>query len=480
MTKLENEDIQGIVLTGFGRFPYASYQLLTVVDRARAGEWLASRLESDRITTVAGRKEATRVQNLAFTPAGLTALGIDKSALDSFDVGFQEGMAFERKSQFLGDHGDSAPSKWAWGAQVEDDDGESVPTKSVGKDPGKAVPIHLISIVFASEQGDLDHDLPAKALKPLGEPLLSEPQGKAAGGKFAKEHFGFADGLSQPILRGTKRAKEGQDVAAGEFILGYENEYGHMTTIPAVPADDDEEELLPELTTESRAFGRNGSYLAFRQLEQNVPEFWNYFETVGKDDADAERLASKCVGRWPSGALITEETESDPLRPTVGKISFAESDPQGAGCPLGSHIRRMNPRDVGLGVEPELSSKIANRHQLLRRGRSYGPPIKDRNVDDKEKRGLFFLCLNGNLERQFEFVQHTWVQNPKFAGAYDELDPLIAIGPNDEKRQFRIPGSPLRQRLSDMPTFVTVRGGAYFFLPGIRALRYLATRAQKA
>ena len=112
--------------------------------------------------------------------------------------------------------------------------------------------------------------------------------------------------------------------------------------------------------------------------------------------------------------------------------------------------------------------RSVNRHRLLRRGRAYGDP------SDPGERGIHFICLNANIARQFEFVQHTWLNNPKFAGLYDDTDPLVATHQGNDGRTFTVQARPLRQRVTGLPAFVTVRGGAYFLMPGIRALRFLA------
>jgi deferrochelatase/peroxidase EfeB len=146
---------------------------------------------------------------------------------------------------------------------------------------------------------------------------------------------------------------------------------------------------------------------------------------------------------------------------------------------FGSHIRRTNPRGQGLGAETEDSLKVANRHRIIRRGRSYGDylekPLEDDDNDNGE-RGLFFICLNANIERQFEFVQHTWVNNLKFNGLYDEDDPLIGSFSSTKpgfKRSFTLQDEPLRRRVCNFQQFVTLRGGGYFFLPGVKALQML-------
>ena len=130
--------------------------------------------------------------------------------------------------------------------------------------------------------------------------------------------------------------------------------------------------------------------------------------------------------------------------------------------------------------------KVANKHRILRRGRSYGQPVTEQmNPNDILKvkdihgeRGLHFICFNADLGRQFEFIQNAWVNNEKFNGLHDERDPIIGNHhhPSDTKTTgtFAIPDKNLRKRFTDVPEFVTVKGGSYFFMPGIKALKYLA------
>jgi len=92
---------------------------------------------------------------------------------------------------------------------------------------------------------------------------------------------------------------------------------------------------------------------------------------------------------------------------------------------------------------------------------------------DEPERGLLFLCLAANIGRQFEFIQHSWVNNPKFDGLYDEPDPLVGYHPPGASN-FSVLMNPVRLRLTNLPQFVTTRGGAYFFLPGLRALQYIS------
>jgi deferrochelatase/peroxidase EfeB len=190
-------------------------------------------------------------------------------------------------------------------------------------------------------------------------------------------------------------------------------------------------------------------------------------------------VAAELVGRWPSGASLTLARDHDnPDRRKDNDFGYHDTDQEGFGCPLGAHVRRANPRDSSL-KHPVETLRSANNHRLLRRGRPYGLPIAASSPSPGEEapaeRGLLFLCLNGDIERQFEFVQHSWLNNPNFAGLSGDVDPLLGdAGSGLAGGRFTEQLDPVRRRLCGLPRFVSVKGGAYFFLPGIPALRYLA------
>jgi Dyp-type peroxidase family len=204
-----------------------------------------------------------------------------------------------------------------------------------------------------------------------------------------------------------------------------------------------------------------------------------------------EWLAAKMVGRWTSGApLVLAPNADDPAVGASDGFMFHKWDRAGIHCPIGAHIRRTNPRDSS---EPRPGSlealSLSNRHRLLRRGRTYGERLVESmdpeailaNGDDGQERGLHFICLNANIARQFEFVQSSWSNNPQFHALHDEVDPLTGergrFRPDTEPAttDFTIPHMGGRTRIRGIPSFVTVRGGGYFFMPGMSALRYLAS-----
>ena len=184
------------------------------------------------------------------------------------------------------------------------------------------------------------------------------------------------------------------------------------------------------------------------------------------------------VGRWPTGApLVAAPDRDDPTMADANDFGYHREDPHGLRCPKGSHIRRTHPRD-SLDPDPGTDASIAvgKRHRIARRGRQYGelmrPDEAVGSANGDEERGLHFICLNANIARQFEFIQHTWMNNPKFDGLYEDTDPVVTSR-GGNVGTFTMPAAPVRVRVTGLPSFVTVHGGAYFFLPGISAIRYM-------
>jgi deferrochelatase/peroxidase EfeB len=331
-------------------------------------------------------------------------------------------------------------------------------------------------------------------------------------------------------------------VEAGEFILGYPNNRGYMPPSPTLNAIHDPANLLPVVAVGpsdfsnnavfstntvnmDRDLGRNGSFLAIRELEQNVDEFQDYCQSEGArlqpwfppgvQAPPQEFIAAKIVGRWRDGSplvryprypatnapvpahpllragagvgtsfrQLTAQIPIAPGRPGAGAGSasnhakfepdndflFGTEDPQGLRCPLGAHIRRANPREsFSPGSQEQIA--ITNRHRIIRVGRRYQP-------EPGQRRGLFFMCLNGDIERQFEFVQQTWVEGSSFHGLSNERDPLTSE--HDGADGHTIPTHDGSMRLAKLPSFVSTRGGGYFFLPGRRTIEYLASASRR-
>jgi Dyp-type peroxidase family len=321
---------------------------------------------------------------------------------------------------------------------------------------------------------------------------------------ISREHFGFADGLSQPtpfdeagaVTKGSAPVDKPdpvQGVPLGEFLIGYSNGHEEPAPGPVVPQERDGKPgsiddrpgkagLVPHREAEGFFdLGLNGSYMVVRELKQDVAAFWNSMTANAEriraqspahsGHVTADWIAERAIGRdknghllCPAGTLAAVNGQPD------NDYLFWERDRFGHGCPLGSHVRRSNPRDALAPDDKSRPSllKAANNHRILRRGRKYGPPIADMTQDDGVDRGLLFMCLNTDIARQFEFVQQTWLLNTTFATLYQEQDPLIGTpGP------MTIRETPLR-RIVHVDTYVQMVGGDYFFLPSLPALRYLS------
>jgi deferrochelatase/peroxidase EfeB len=260
-------------------------------------------------------------------------------------------------------------------------------------------------------------------------------------------------------------------------------------------------------TPEKKDLGRNGTYLVMRQLEQDVRGLWQFlYAQAGGNLAEAAQLGAKMVGRTRAGdPLVPIQTEPiagiDPGTAKQNQFTY-ETDPAGTRCPFGAHIRRTNPRNsdfperrpsalrrlitiLGFGQRgfyDDLTSSVRF-HRILRRGREYGSEVSTEEAlqptTDTSTRGLHFICLNASISRQFEFLQSAWITKTKFSGVTGESDPLLGnrepIPGCPVTSSFTIPGDgTLRRRVSGLPQFVRVRGGAYFFLPSLSVLRYLA------
>jgi Dyp-type peroxidase family len=452
VTALDLSDIQGIVLFGYGSLPHARYVHVSFeAEDGRPNAWLAELRHEVHCATRGKRRTDERI-NVAFTHRGLARFALAREELVSFPRELQQGMHDELRAHVLGDVGENAPNAWAFGGPAHP-------------------PIHVLLMLYAKNAGAIAalRERVVARITALGGAVVHEDTGELR--DPLREPFGFRDGIMQPHVAGSPRTPGSNDVevAAGEFVLGYPNAYDEL---PPSPCGADGFDI-----------GENGSYLVYRKLRQDTAGFWQCMLDRARPDLDpraATKLAASVVGRWPSGAPLVHYPDYDPGPGAENEsFEFAAIDPDGTKCPLGAHIRRANPRDM-LSPSPEESRKAVARHRLLRRGRPYGPiatgsPLERAKADGHE-RGLVFIALNASFRRQFEFVQQTWLNNPKFAGLYDERDPLTASGSDAAGQHYSIPGSPARRRLAGLPSFVTVRGGGYFFVPGLRALEWLARR----
>jgi len=465
---LQKHEIQGLVFSGYPKNEAGTYLLLRVVDRARARAWLRAALGE---VTFGELTEYGATLNIAISAPGLTALGLDAPSLATFPLEFREGLREKDEAyrpRILGDVGDSAPSKWAWGGPARPE-------------------VHVLLALFGPKNdASFSARLAEHRARFAGALEEVHPAIETISLPDRREHFGFVDGIAQPRFEGqTPRSDASESpIKAGEFLFGYDNEFDKRPSSPSVSASASRH--LPATPDGNRKdLGLNGTFLVVRQLEQDVAGFWRSMAEHGKgangeiDQAQALWLASKCVGRWPSGApLVRSPDEDDPEWRNDNAFDYSK-DPRGFKCPIGAHIRKANPRD-SLEPGPDESRIATRRRRIVRRGRAYGPALAKFAADDGQKRGLVFVCLNTNIRRQFEFIQQSWLNNEKFSGLYEDQDPIVGDQTPGYGATFTIPAHPLRRRLVGLERFVQVRGGEYFFLPSKSALGFLSEPVQVA
>jgi Dyp-type peroxidase family len=523
MSTLDLHDIQGSILKPYGRYGFPKARFLFFrVDDGEKGRGFVRRLVSVITTSTpwvaAGSPRGTPAPavttNVAFTYRGLRALGIPRDSLQTFPDEFAMGMRERR--DILGDDGKSAPEHWDPIWQREE------PVHILiwinGQTPEEVEKRHReIRGWLAGDSAGVEELVGHRGAAGRDDVAYQDASAIYIDGKpSAKEHFGYTDGISNPFFKGmsshessvlgggkvTGRAPQGRDgwepLETGEFLLGYKDE-----------ALEEPEAPSPELLS------RNGTFLVYRKLHQNVGSFDRYLNEIGKDfPGGKEALAAKFAGRWRNGAPITTfptEKEADdfsarwlrakeailaapdPAARLAAKQQFADlnakftafdyaHDLAGGRCPVGAHIRRANPRgalEFGQKGAFETPGAISNRRRILRRGVPYGDSSQER-VDGGDH-GVIFMALNASIRRQFEFVQQQWMVYGNDFRLANDKDPIVgnhadAPGKQPDGRMVvqsdaKDPAPPFF--CSQIPRFVETRGGDYFFMPSLTALRMI-------
>jgi deferrochelatase/peroxidase EfeB len=533
---LQIPEIPALVFGGMSRLRYATVHVLRFGEGGRDAcrQWLAQASKAASYgEMLPGQRSAVVI---ALSVTGLSRLGVPEDTLDTFPAAFRQGMWNAERARALADTGENAPEHWSWG-YGDGDRAADVLMAVYGmtqrdvddaQQPLLRLAAGLRHTVVHSRRLQ---DLPEKPAPGAGGGHL--PQ------SGVHEPFGFRDGVSQPIIRGAPRAnrqKRPNDmVEAGEMVLGYVDNIGTIPPSPSIAAEHDPLHDLPDAGPDPlrrrpecsryesngrRDIGANGTFLVVRELEQDVEKFDKWLEgavdeiqqhaLIAKDGARVaivwgeaaeeaaarghlphasednlqplqpqdrgqirDAIAAKLIGRWKDGTSLVRYplmpgTVADPDARPDNAFLFGGEDPAGHACPFGAHIRRANPRDTRFPKDPQEIATV-NRHRILRVGRPYGS-------SETQEKGLMFICVNASIERQFEFVQKTWLLNPNLHGLENEVDPIL--GRDDKERGSRFltvptPTGPVR--LKRVPDVVTVRGGGYFFLPGRGAMRFLAT-----
>jgi Dyp-type peroxidase family len=435
---LDLQEIQATILRPRPA-PYFGTHVLLRIEDARAGREFLRRL-TPHVDSSAGWWNADDAWLAAgISHAGLAALGLQEASLQSFPEAFRAGMA-ARAAQ-LGDTGVNDPKQWDLPFGTGD--------------------VHIGLSAF-SDTKEKWHQILGVARKQFegfsGVSVLAMQDFGAQPGDL--NPLGYKDGIDQPAIEGSgvePLPGQGRPIKAGEFILGYPGEAGVPLPMPQ-----------PDI------LGRNGTFVGFRKYQSRVGAFNRFLRANGSTEEERELLAAKLVGRWRSGAPLT--LAPDVANPALGAdpqrnndFNYAR-DPRGLQVPLGSHIRRMNPRDTHLSRLTDV-----NIHRLIRRGTTYGEPYDPNALseeDDKVPRGAYFLFISAKAMATIEFLQQEWINDGNFIGVGGEHDPIIGL--QDEGATFTIPREPVRRRLHGIETFNVLRGGEYFFMPSLSALRWLA------
>jgi deferrochelatase/peroxidase EfeB len=434
---LEFDDIQHFLMRR-PRALAARYEFLSFQRPEGGREWLKGLLE--KVGTAENfrvNESYTRWISIAFTWNGLQALGADESSLATFPEEFRQGMA--ARADIIGTTGASHPDQWVGGLASPD--------------------LHAIVILFARDveerercrQEHEEHVQRCDGVNVLSSlDLEAIPQYS-----LPHEHFGYRDRLTQPYIEGIDSEPtpgSGPALKPGEFFLGYPDEDGPPANLPQ-----------PEILS------RNGSYIAYLRLEEHVGAFRDFLRRNGDTPEKQEWIAAKLMGRWRDGTPLVlspdkpdPQLAEDPQR--TNDFDYGAMDPHGYGCPLGAHIRRMNPRDTAHNM---------NRRKMIRRGGTYGPFLPEDKPDDGVERGIAAFIGCASLVRQFEFAMNVWANDANFHELGNERDPIF--GTQDGTFDMTIPKRPIKMKIRGLPSFTTVRGGAYFFLPGIKAMRYLTS-----
>ena len=452
-------DLQGFAVRGYN-FPFARFLFLEI--SSDNGPEFVGRLVGHITTAKIWDRKPSSVVNVAFTYKGLVNLKLPTASLLSFPVEFVQGM--KERAAILGDTGRNSPQKWdlVW---------------NVGT-------VHAWLGVHAVTPMDLDSrcsELFALMQSTQGATLAGSQDASCLiedGRPTQREHFGFIDGFGNPdyygIYRNTQPGQGKLDnrgywepLATGELLLGYPDEAGELPVAP-VP----------------NQFAKNGTFMVYRKLHQNIAAFRSYLDEqahhYARDlgtTAAKEKLAAKMIGRWRDGSPLElcpdfpdPSIVQDPGRSTNFTYS---NDPYGIRCPLGAHIRRANPRDA-FGFQ----GGLVNHRRITRRSLPYGPSIPEGDpVNDADEHGMCFIALNASISRQFEFIYQHWIGNGHDAGQGSDKD--ILVGNHEGRESFVIQGTDDPNNppfvCGRLPNFVELRGGDYFFVPSMTALKMIAT-----
>ena len=437
---LRVDRIQGSVYPGFNkdeqaflwlRFPAAdsarAWLKETVSELTSAGEVVTFRaLRAQREMRPELADLRSTWVNVAFSRAGLDLLA--PTPLGPFPEPFEQGMA--ARAGVLGD----TPATWRFGGTADTE-------------------AHALVIIGADTEVDLSQALDVHrdrlARHGARDLFLEILGGDCRGAKLpgelrGHEHFGYRDGISEPSLDGSP--------GTGDFVLGYPDTAGQESG-------------------SGPAWTRDGSYLVFRRLHQDVAGFHRALDALVKSTGLKNRaqLGAKLFGRWPSGAKLADPIEPiDPgtIAPTEYTTDEFAADPNGDRVPRFAHVRKAHPRDASAG---------GLHHRLLRRGIPYGTPLSTEPgglpQDDGRDRGLLFAAYQVDLGGQYELVQR-WLNDRNLPVPQTGQDPIAGQG--EGPARVVLHSSNTLPAMFDMHHYVSMTGGGYFFTPSLSAAQFLA------
>jgi deferrochelatase/peroxidase EfeB len=481
VSTLNLEDIQGFILRGY-RMPIVRHFLLKVENPAAARNLLGRLVNGDekdapQITTAAEwhvgfapgpdddqaappRRKPDYCLNVGITWPGLAALEVKDRVLSlsfrSF-AAFVEGAA--ARAERVGDKGPSGPENWIVGFGTGNDH-VIVTLHALSFEAMRSYSLRLAKL-FAEGNAFV------QLWKGDGMALLELENGKPT--PVPKTHFGYTDGitLTPTIHGGPERTipDHQQPCEPWLFVLLDEAENYYVPDPPEI--------------------GRNGSFGVFKMMRQDVVGFENFLQS-NKDKIDPELLAAKICGRWRNGVPLALSPDTDSPAGGISPEQLNDfeyvnkdgsGDPRGLHCPIGSHIRRVNPRGQPVTGQGRPGGSN-NSHRLIRRGIPYGPTYIPGQPDDGIERGLLGYFINTHIENQYEFVLKQWVNDAEFVGAV-RLNPKskdVIIGTNDAADSvFQVPqaGGAPPLKITGFSSFVTTQAVAYCFLPSVTALKFI-------
>lgn len=488
MESVDLRDVQGNILRGY-RMGVVRHIVVRVTNAAAARQFIAEAVSGDantspQITTAEqwSDKPASCL-NVGITAAGLRALGVQDTTLRTFPEEYREGPA--ARAAKVGDVDASAPEYWQHGFARPDD-------------------VHLMWTIHAGLPGDanapalLDQHtqrLESRWADSGAFTVTSRLDGAALDGD--RVHFGYRDSISQPRFAVKDLAGRADGSADADAVTIGKRDRQPISTVGAVLLGYDS--TFPDIKwqmPEPKAIGVNGCFNAFRVLEQDVDAFEEFLDaTVAKYAKDRpivtkEWVAAKLLGRWRDGTplalapnsldeyrpygtgFISTDPESDLNNFDYPDIDPKWNDPDGVLCPIGSHIRRANPRGSRI-----VQRSANNTRRLVRRGMPYGPPYDPQHPNDGKARGLLGSFLCASLIAQYESIMYDWInlglQDPRITGTNDPI--LGANTPRSSHFEIPMPGGEKPIVLTGFPRFIKTVGSAYLFCPSITALRLIAS-----